>query len=218
MANKLHVRLAALEPVFSPLAYKATLVGMLAAAVVIPLVLAAVPYLEIFNDMAVQPKGKAQGLYGAAADRSLIVDRMPVAGTVPMDYVAYPLTGKDEKTAELAAKQFENPLRPTMAVLARGRKLFGDYCQTCHGVEGQGDGPIIGPGLFPAPPSLHTQAARQFKDGRIFHVITRGQNTMPSYADKITVEDRWAVIHFVRALQRALHPKREDLEQPEDLK
>ena len=81
-----------------------------------------------------------------------------------------------------------------------------------------GTGPIVGPALFPAPPSLHTKAARDFKDGRIFHVITRGQNTMPSYADKLTVEDRWAVIHFVRALQRALHPKPEDLKQPEDLK
>ena len=41
---------------------------------------------------------------------------------------------------------------------------------------------------------------------------------MPSYADKLSVTDRWSVIHFVRALQRALHPKPEDLEQPEDLK
>lgn len=217
MANKLRERLAALEPVFSPLAYKATLIGMLAAAVMIPLALAAIPYLDIFNDMAVQPKGKAQGLYGTVADESLVVDRMPVAGTVPMNYVAYPLEGKDEKAAALAGKTLENPLQPTLVVLRRGQKLFDDYCRTCHGVEGQGDGPIVGPALFPAPPSLHTQAARDFKDGRMFHVITRGQNTMPSYADKLTVEDRWAVIHFVRALQRALHPKPEDLEQPEDL-
>jgi mono/diheme cytochrome c family protein len=136
---------------------------------------------------------------------------MPVAGTVPMNYVAYPLAGKDEKTAALAGQQLRNPLTPTMVVLERGRKVFADYCQTCHGSEGQGDGPIVGPGLFPAPPSLHTPTAQQFKDGRIFHVITRGQNTMPSYADKLTVADRWAAIHYVRALQRALDPKPEDL-------
>ena len=218
MAYKLHVRLAALEPAFSPLAYKATLIGMLAAAVAIPLALAAIPYLDIFNDMAVQPKGKAQGLYGSVADESLIVDRMPAAGTVPMSYVAYPLEGNDPKMAELAGKTLKNPLRSTMAVLKRGQKLFHDYCRTCHGVEAQGDGPIVGPGLFPAPPSLHTKTAREFKDGHIFHVITRGQNKMPSYADKLSVTDRWSVIYFVRALQRSLHPKPEDLTQPEDRK
>ncbi len=218
MANELRERLAALEPVFSPMAYKATLIGMLAAAVMIPLALAAIPYLDIFNDMAVQPKGKAQGLYGTVANESLVVDRMPAAGSVPMNYVAYPLEGKDPKTAELAGEMFENPLRRTMAVLKHGQKVFHDICRTCHGVEAQGDGPIVGPALFPAPPSLHTKAARNFKDGHIFHVITRGQNAMPSYADKLSVTDRWSVIHFVRALQRALHPKPEDLEQPEDLK
>jgi hypothetical protein len=218
MAYKLHVRLAALEPAFSPLAYKATLIGMLAAAVAIPLALAAIPYLNIFNDMAVQPKGKAQSLYGAVADQSLIVDRMPAAGSVPISYGGYPLEGKDPKTAELAGKMFKNPLRPTMAVLKRGQKIFHDICRTCHGVEAQGDGPIVGPGLFPAPPSLHTLAAREFKDGHIFHVITRGQNAMPSYADKLSVTDRWSVIHFVRALQRSLHPTPKDLTQLEDRK
>jgi len=99
-----------------------------------------------------------------------------------------------------------------MKTLELGRKLFNQYCITCHGEEGHGDGPIIGPDLFPAPPSLHTDTAKKFKDGRIFHNISRGQNTMPSYADKLTVEERWAVVLYVRALQRALNPKPEDLE------
>lgn len=216
MPYKLRERLAALGPTFSPMAYKATLIAILAAAVVIPLGLASIPFLNIFNDMAVQTKGKAQGLYGTPADPAQadqIVDRMPPAGSIPMTYVAYPLQSKDEKTAELAGKTLRNPLVPTMDVLRRGQKLFHDYCRTCHGVEGLGDGPIVGPNLFPAPPSLHTETARKFPDGRIFHVITRGQNVMPSYADKLPANDRWAVIHFVRALQRALHPKPEDLKQ-----
>ena len=146
-------------------------------------------------------------------DQALIVDRMPAPETLPMGYGPYPFTGKDEKTAKLAEQALVNPLRPTMDVLERGQKIFHDYCRTCHGVEGQGDGPIVGPNLFPAPPSLHTDVVRNFPDGRIFHIITRGQNAMPSYADKITPRDRWAVIHFVRALQRALHPKPEDLQQ-----
>jgi len=211
ITRRIQERMASLEPHFSPLALKGTLVGLLIAAVAVPLALVAIPYLDMFNDMAVQPKGKAQGLYGLNFDQGRIVDRMPVAGTLPMDYEPYPFAGKDEKTAKRAEKALKNPLPPTMAVLHRGQKIFHDYCRTCHGVEGQGDGPIVGPDLFPAPPSLHTDAARKFPDGRIFHIITRGQNNMPSYADKIKPRDRWAVIHFVRALQRTLHPKPEDL-------
>jgi mono/diheme cytochrome c family protein len=212
IGRKLQLILARLEPHFSPLAYKATLIGMLIAAFAVPLGLVSIPYLEIFNDMAVQSKGKAQGLYGQAAERALIVDRMPVPGTMPMDYHRYEFTGKEEAVVQQAEQNLENPLPPSLAVLKRGQKVFHDYCRTCHGVEGFGDGPIVGPSLFPAPPSLHTETARAFRDGRIYHIITRGQNVMPPYADKIDPRDRWAVIHFVRALQRAANPKPEDLE------
>jgi mono/diheme cytochrome c family protein len=205
--------LAALQPRFSPLAFRATLIGMLLAAVAIPLGLAAIPYLEMFNDMAVQPKGKSDGLYGRTFGQSLYVNRMPVAGTLPMDFQPYPFTGKDEEAVKRAESELTNPLVPTMDVLTRGRERYQDLCRTCHGDEALGDGPIIGPGLFPAPPSLHTATARNFQDGRIFHIITRGQNVMPAYADKLSVRDRWAVIHYVRALQRSLDPKPEDLQE-----
>ena len=52
---------------------------------------------------------------------------------------------------------------------------------------------------------------RGWGDGHIFHVITKGQGVMPSYAQQIQPEDRWAVIHYVRALQRAEHPTEEDI-------
>ncbi len=213
MSRKMQDRLAGFEPRFSPMAYKAALFGMLIAAFAIPLGLAAIPYIEFFNDMAVQPKGKAQGLYGTTIGQPHLVDRMPPSGSLPMDFMPYAIAGNDVKAAERAGETLRNPLKPTMKVLERGQKLFHDYCRTCHGSQGQGDGPIVGPGLFPAPPSLHTDTARSFKDGRIFHVITRGQNAMPSYADKLNTEDRWAVIHFLRALQRSLHPTPEDLKE-----
>lgn len=213
IGRRLQERVARLEPRFSPLAYKATLIGMLSAAFAVPLGLVAIPYLEIFNDMAVQPKGKAQGLYGTVGDGALIVDRLPVPGSMPTNYHPYEFVGEKEAAVQQAEQDLENPLQPSLPVLKRGQKLFHDYCRTCHGEEGFGDGPIVGPSLFPAPPSLHTDAARGFRDGRIFHVITRGQNVMPAYADKIDVQDRWAVVHFVRALQRAANPKPEDLEQ-----
>ncbi len=204
--------LAGWSPRFSPGLFKATLVVFVASAFAVPLFIVAVPYLDLFNDMAVQPKAKTQGEYGSSQGKVLVVERPAVAGTIPVDHFPYHLEGKDEKTAKIAEETLTNPLVPTMEILERGRKLFNYYCITCHGPEGEGNGPIIGPDLFPAPPSMHTDAARAFKDGKIFHIITRGQNTMPPHADKFTPDERWAIVHYVRALQRAMNPKVEDLE------
>lgn len=203
-------RLADWQPRFSFPLYRAALVGMVLAAFAIPLALVALPYLDMFNGMAVQPKAKAMSLYGTRTKS--YVARPPVPGTLPMNFVPYAIAGKDEQSAKLAEETLTNPLRPTMEVLQQGEHYFNIYCITCHGPKGEGDGPIVGPGLFAAPPSLHTDTARNFKDGRIFHVISRGQNIMPNYADKLSEEERWAVVYYVRALQRAMNPQPEDLE------
>ena len=100
-----------------------------------------------------------------------------------------------------------------MEVLQRGRTLFTIYCGVCHGSEALGDGPVVGPDRFPAPPSLHTDVARAYKDGTLFQIISAGKANMSSYADMLEPKDRWAVIYYVRALQRSLHPKPEDLKQ-----
>jgi mono/diheme cytochrome c family protein len=200
------------SPPFYPGLFRATLFVVVGSAIFVPLAILAIPYLEIFNDMAVQPKGKTQGLYGNLYAEEQVVERAPVAGTLPIDHHPYPFIGKDEKTQKMAEEALKNPIQPTMKVLKEGQKLFNYYCITCHGEEGEGNGPIIGPDLFPAPPSLHTDAARKFNDGRIFHNIQQGQNTMPGYADKFTPKESWAIVHYVHALQRAKNPKKEDLE------
>jgi hypothetical protein len=209
--KKMQDQLKNLSIPFIPGIYKGQLIALVAAAIVVPLLILAIPYLDLLNDMAVQPKGKTQALYGGLLDAPQVVERKPVEGTLPMGYIPYPWEGKDEATQKLAEAALENPFKPTMERLEEGKKLFNYYCITCHGAEGQGDGPIIGPEQFPAPPSLHTDAAREFKDGRIYHNIMRGQNTMPGHADKFDPEERWAIVMYVRALQRALHPKPEDL-------
>jgi len=206
-------RLRALSPRFSPTLFRTTLIAVFSMAFVIPLAVLALPYLDLFNDMAVQPKGKAQMVLGAPVGDGGLVDRLPVNGTIPRGYVEYEIEGEGEEAAKLAGETLKNPLEPTMDVLRLGQKLFDRYCWTCHGKGGDGNGPIVGPNLFPAPPSLHTETARAFPDGRIYHVIMRGQNNkMPSYADKLSPRERWATIHYVRALQRARNPKPEDLD------
>ena len=79
----------------------------------------------------------------------------------------------------------------------------------CHGSEGLGDGSIVP--KYPRPPSLQSEKILNYKDGQIFHVITVGQNLMPSYASQIDAVDRWAVINYVRVLQKAQNPTPQDV-------
>jgi mono/diheme cytochrome c family protein len=125
---------------------------------------------------------------------------LPPEGTVPVDHRPFPF-GAEEADAIRAGLELVNPLEPTPEVLARGRKVFESKCQVCHGPTGAGDGPIIG--HFPNPPNLTAEHARMYPDGRIFHVITRGQGLMASYAVQVLPVDRWAVIMYVRTIQRA---------------
>jgi mono/diheme cytochrome c family protein len=90
---------------------------------------------------------------------------------------------------------------PPPAVLARGKWVYETYCLVCHGPGGEGDGPVIGVGRLPNPPSLLANHARDLADGAIYNIVTRGQGLMPSYAAQVTPIDRWRAVHYVRKLQ-----------------
>jgi len=132
--------------------------------------------------------------------------RPPVPGTVPRGFTPYRYAVGDSL---LAQKELVNPLPRTAEVLGRGQRVFMTYCVVCHGPKGDGQGYIVP--KFPMPPSLLSPKVSGWPDGRIFHTVTRGQNLMPSYASQILPEDRWAVILYVRALERAAHPGVQDL-------
>ena len=207
-------RLRGVSPRWSPNAYKAMLLSSVALAFIIPLALVALPFIEFFNGMAAQPKGKAQMTYGRVRGQELLVERPPVEGTIPRSYQRYDFdawknTLEDAKQVGL---RLENPMRPTLEHLVRGREIYEVYCIVCHGTRGEGDGPITGPDRFPAPPTLHSEQAIGYRDGTIYHIITKGTEKMPAYADKVDPADRWKVVHFVRALQRSMNPAPEDLE------
>jgi hypothetical protein len=68
-------------------------------------------------------------------------------------------------------------------------------------------------GQFPNPPTLHSQRARDFSDGMIYHIIVNGQNIMPPYEAQTTVEERWSIVNYIRALQRAKNAQLTDLEE-----
>ena len=106
-------------------------------------------------------------------------------------------------------KLLSNPLPTTPEVIARGKKEFLIYCSPCHGNYAQGDSRLKG--QFPNPPTLHSDKVRNWPDANIYNVITNGQNVMPPYAKSISRNDRWAIIHYLRVLQRAMNAPDSDL-------
>lgn len=211
--GKLQERLRDFSIPWSPMAYKATLLGLVALAFIIPLCLIALPFIEFFNGMAAQPKAKTQGTYGRVMGQELLVERPPVEGTIPRSYWRYPFEdrGNTIEDARAVGLLLENPLRSEMPVMQRGRAVYDTFCIACHGTQGDGDGSVTGPNRFPAPPTLHSDQARGYSDGTIFHIITKGLGKMPGYAKQIEPADRWKAIHYVRALQRAKNPEPQDL-------
>src|SRR5262252_5259417 len=96
------------------------------------------------------------------------------------------------------------PMPVNAAVMARGQQRFNIYCSPCHGRTGLGDGMIVRRG-YRHPPSLHLDRLRDAPVGHFFDVITNGFGAMPDYASQIKVEDRWAIIAYIRALQLSMH-------------
>lgn len=93
-----------------------------------------------------------------------------------------------------------NPPPATPQMLARGQERFGIFCSPCHGWDGDADGIIVARG-FPKPPSFHSAALRSAPAKLFFDTITNGYGAMYSYADRVPVQDRWAIIAYIRALQ-----------------
>lgn len=100
--------------------------------------------------------------------------------------------------------------------LNRGEELFNAFCSGCHGRVGDGRGMVVRRG-FNRPPSLHIERLREEEPlGHFFEVISHGYKTMPAFAGRISAEDRWRVIAYLRALQKSQHIALQDA--PEDIR
>jgi mono/diheme cytochrome c family protein len=88
--------------------------------------------------------------------------------------------------------------------LQRGRERYAFSCAPCHGALGDGNGITKAYGMG-ATPTFHDDRIRSMAEGELFNTITNGKGTMMGYADKVVPEDRWAIVAYVRALQRAQH-------------
>lgn len=102
------------------------------------------------------------------------------------------------------------PFAVTKQILLRGRERYNIFCAPCHGQVGDGQGMVVQRG-FRSPPSFHIDRLREAPAGHFFDAVTNGFGAMPSYASRISPEDRWAIVAYVRALQLSQHASPADV-------
>ena len=180
--------------------------------------------LEVFPDMVRQMKVRAQApLNFFADDRG---SRLPVPGTVPIGYempksetIAAPATAVDASQMRsrvgfsVGTDYYDTgrmgdhwgtgiPVSVTAELLGRGQQRFNITCAMCHGATAAGNGITKQHGLATVV-TLQDERIRKMADGEIFNTITNGKNTMMAYGPNVMVADRWAIIAYLRALQRS---------------
>jgi len=159
-------------------------------------------YIAPFNWMDKQDKTIPQEKSEFFADKFSM--RTPVEGTVARGFIPYPYIGQPEPKEPLA-----NPYLPTKETLQLGERKFLTFCSPCHGNYGEGQGRLHS--QFPPGPTFHSNRVIEMSDGQIYHIITNGRNVMPSYASQITRKERWAIINYIRVLQRAENASESDV-------
>jgi mono/diheme cytochrome c family protein len=153
------------------------------------------PNPSMFNQPKYRPYASSDFFYDGKAMR------LPVAGTIarghlPGDGPAE--TGKNTDGSPVAS----SPIAADEKLLARGHERFAIYCQPCHDERGEGKGVLFQRAKVPTA-NLLEKRFRELPDGAIFDTITNGKGLMPSYAYPIPAHDRWAIIAYVRSLQKA---------------
>jgi mono/diheme cytochrome c family protein len=147
--------------------------------------------------MAIQPRYRTyqpSDQFADGASARPIPDDTVARGHAETDTLLY--AGKNSNGQDTTT--FPYPI--SSGILQRGQDRYNIYCSVCHGYAGDGDGVVVQRGFNP-PPSYHTDRLRSAPVGHFFQVITNGFGAMPSYADQIPVDDRWAIVAYIRALQ-----------------
>lgn len=174
------------------------------------------PRISLAQDMGNQPKYKAQHTSEVFADGR--ADRPKIAGTVAQEdldnddfyyrgfTIAPAASNAATKPSVTFFKGFPKQIKVNEALLARGQTQFNIYCTPCHGYDGSGHGMVndrameLGDKWVQAA-NLTSETVRSRTEGHIFNTITNGIRNMPPHGHQIPVEDRWAIVAYVRALQ-----------------
>jgi len=167
------------------------------------------PRIHLIQGMDNQPRYKSQQVNALFADTR--AGRPPVSGTVARGH----LSVDDAKAlGSIDGRWVETfPVPVTMTLLRRGQNRYEIYCTPCHGLAGSGDGIVaaradrLQEGTWVPPSSLHVASVLERPVGHLYNTIANGIRTMPSYGGQIPVDDRWAIVAYVRALQLSGHAK-----------
>jgi mono/diheme cytochrome c family protein len=164
------------------------------------------PPIHLQRNMFTQDKGKAQRENLFFADHRAMRPTEPgvVSTTAAIEPTPY-LTGKDD-SGQFVSK-WPSGVTVDQALLVRGQQRFNIYCAPCHDRTGSGNGIVIEhvkrTGALWVPKSYYDDSVMNEPVGQLFDVITHGVRTMPAYAYQVPVSDRWAIVAYVRALQRS---------------
>jgi mono/diheme cytochrome c family protein len=156
------------------------------------------PPIHLNPSMDDQPKVRSQTASSFFFDGASM--RQPVPGTVPIGGLKEDgafFTGKGADGQFIATI----PVAADEALVERGRQRYEIYCQPCHDARGDGRGILFQRGKVPTA-TFHQEKILKYSDGQIFDVITNGVGLMPGYRWPIPPSDRWAIVAYVRALQR----------------
>ena len=173
------------------------------------------PPLEIFDDMDHQAKYKPQAeskfFADGRADRPVPPGTVPRGRSVQADATflrADDFLHRGRDAAGGFARGFPVPVNE--GLLRLGQDRYQIYCYHCHGALGDGNGITKQYGMT-ATPTFHDDRLRQMAEGELYNTVVLGKNTMMPYGDKLDLHDRWAVVAYVRALQRAQEGRLEDV-------
>ncbi|RBW59867.1 cytochrome c [Tenacibaculum sp. E3R01] len=149
-------------------------------------------------DMYVSVPYDANGVKSAGG---VVVNRIPVAGTVSRNgIVAYDIPDTNEGY-EKAKAELKNPLEANEKNLEKGKELYDIYCASCHGKKGDGNGVLSQRDKFNGIPNYKD---RDLNSGNIYHVIMYGKNLMGSHASQLRYQERWQVVQYVEKLRSEL--------------
>lgn len=156
------------------------------------------PPVEFWSDMARQPKVQAQTPSAFFANG--VGSRPAVPGTVAVGFLK-----EDDAfhTGQQNGFYVNNPLPVTKELLVRGQERYDIYCAPCHDRTGSGRGIVSLRSQGWIANSIIEDRIAEYPDGELFYVISNGRRSMPGYRWQITEQDRWAIVAYTRALQRA---------------
>jgi hypothetical protein len=159
---------------------------------------------ELISDMDHDAKIRPQSESKYFKDST--IQRAEIDNTFPIQSEKYSISQIDFGFADSILK---NPLEKNEKTLFIGKHLFENFCTYCHGADGRGNGKIITDVVleedeegFPGPPDLTEKRTRGLSDARIYHILSAGQNLMFAYNDRLNPEKRWALVNYIRKLQK----------------